>query len=144
MELLFSAFTSLFGFLVNSWVPVVLAGPVLWEALRAPPLQEISNLSHRLLLSAEITAAVMWVFLYGEHWSHGRVPLFDYGAPLLTLVAVVAIPLLGAGALLKLSTLIERRGGIALSVLSLPFLVMSLVPGFFFILFYLGMMFSDR
>ena len=144
MELLFNSFTGLFGFLLNSWVPVLMSCPVLWVGLRSQPVPGASTVSHRLVLAAEITALAMWAFLYAEHRISHRIPLFDYGAPLLSLVALIAIPLLGAGALPKLSLLIERRGGVGLSLLSLPFLAMSLVPGSFLVLFYVAMMFSDR
>lgn len=144
MEIAFRTLTGLFSFLQNSWAPVLVSCGVLWVALRSKPVPGRSKVSHRLFTSAEITAVAMWGFLYGEHWSTRRIPLFDYGAPLLSLVALIAIPLLVGGALIRFSTLIERRGGRALALLSFPFLAVSLVPGSFLVLFYLGMMFSNR
>jgi len=41
-----------------------------------------------------IACSILWIFLYAEHYSHGSVSVFDVGAPLVTLISALLLPVL--------------------------------------------------
>lgn len=41
-----------------------------------------------------IFCALVWLFYYAEIWSPTRIPVFDYGAPLISLLALIVLPVL--------------------------------------------------
>lgn len=134
----------LWAFLLNSWLPMglsVVAGALLlW---RRPGAKALSMPGAALGL-AEILAIITWCFLYAEHLSPSRIPVFDYGAPALALVSLLALPVLGIVAGRHWRDLVASRGALRLVAVTFPLLSLSLIPGVFLVWFYTAMACSGR
>ena len=82
----------------------------------------------------------LWVFTFGEHYSAGAIPIFDYGAPLVMLATVICVPVL-----LPMSLYFEMKsqaGKPPYSLVSAIFLLglISIAPGLYAVWFYAAML----
>jgi hypothetical protein len=137
-ETVFDLSMSVFRFLVRSWLPYVLLAGVFLNTLRSRPAPASAGGATRSLLIAEILSGVMWVFAYVEGSSIPRTRVFDEGAPLLMFVALLLLPCLAFYAFWRFDELVITRGRGAVLGLSVPLLIVSLIPGIGLVSFYAG------
>ena len=88
--------------------------------------------------------ALVWLFYYAEIWSPRRIPAFDYGAPLISLLALIVLPILALSVWSQRRVLTVKAWTKTLFVLANFLIVFSLAPGIFIILFYAAAMRSGR
>jgi hypothetical protein len=91
-----------------------------------------------------VFCALIWLFYYAEIWSPRRIPVFDIGAPLIALLALIVLPVLAILVWLQRCVLTIGLWQKAIFVLANGLIVFSLVPGIFIVLFYAAVMSSDR
>lgn len=102
--------------------------------------RKIENLMLRLGVAL---ATGLWLFLYGEHYTYGAIPLFDYGAPVLSLMALIVIPAIAIGHLLFAFKPTPRNYERTSVVAAYALFFLSVIPGIYLVWFY-GEVFSSE
>ena len=84
----------------------------------------------KLLLTIAGFNLLLWVFVYGEHYSDGSILLFDYGAPLFGFSSLMVLPVMTVShvILTRKNNLSILRSDIVVTYL---FTFLSLIPGLF-------------
>ena len=129
---------------VGSGIPlmiVILASVVIFFA-RAQTL-----FARKATMRLKITGAfcaLVWLFYYAEIWSPRRIPVFDIGAPLIALLALIVLPVLAILVWLQRRVLTTGPWQIGIFVLSNVLILFSLAPGIFIVLFFGAAMRSGR
>ncbi len=88
--------------------------------------------------------ALVWLFYYAEIWSPTRSPVFDYGVPLISLLALIVLPVLALFIWSQRRVLTVEVWLKSLFVLANTLIVFSLAPGIFLVLFYAAAIRSGR
>ena len=148
-ELAYKAFETLFIYEMNFMIPLFYMPFLLWLAFRAHGSSEAAEsrmvakkpiIIHSLL---NIIVTLVWILIYGENLMNHDSPwfsIFDVGAPFGMLLLLVVIP----GGLITAWWIGPKRDDSTAKkpsyiLASRIFYVISIVPSFWMILFYIGM-----
>ncbi len=104
------------GLLLKTGLPLFLALVFAFFSGKSYSLDRDRRTNNRILILAEALATGLWIFLCGEHYSHGAIPHFDLGASLLRdleanniPILLVFLPAFGVAALVTESQLCALR-----------------------------------
>ena len=117
--------------IVGAGVPLIMAIPasVVLVFARAPTALERTAMMR--LRATGLFCALVWLSYYAEIWSPRRIPIFDYGAPLIALLALIVLPILALSVWSQRRVLVKRTWLKGLFVLANALIVFSLMPGIF-------------
>ena len=130
------ALLSILDLLLSSGIPlllVIFSASLLWRNIlrNAMDAQSIA-----LLVCGVVLSALLWICLYGKHYTDGTIRVFDVGAPIFSVVALMVLPILG---LIYLSSRLLKGHpplyGLEIISTYALFLV-SLIPGIYLVVFY--------
>ena len=95
-----------------------------------------SRLTDLIFLLGVVLAIALWICLYGEHYTHGAVLLFDVGAPLLSLSALIVFPTIVISHALSAGKPARNKHASILKVSAYILFLLSIGPGIYMVWFY--------
>lgn len=138
MDILLPAMMQVWSLLLKSPAPLILSIVSLSVSiyLMITPRLHLDRLRTRcsyLLAGQNLLASLTWGLIYAESVLHWRNPISDYGAPLLSLLCLLFLPLDGWWLFPRLKRIALNRMEKLAFGFSLGFLLLSIYPGIYLI-----------
>lgn len=130
--------------IVGAGIPLMMVIPASTVLVFARASTASERNAMRRLRMTGCFCAVVWLFFYAEIWSPTRMPVFDYGAPLMALLALMVLPILALSVWSHHRVFLKNVGLKRLFILANILIVLSLAPGIFLVLFFAAAMTSSR
>ena len=138
MDILLPTMMQVWGLLLNSPAPLILSILSLCVSiyLLISPRIHLDRLRKRcsyLLAGQNLLASFTWTLIYAESVFHWRHPFANYGAPLLSLLCLLFLPLDGWWLFPRLKQIALNRLEKLAFGFSFAYLILSLYPGTYLI-----------